>query len=306
MQTDVTFPSNGITIAGTLYTPDDHTGGPLPGVVVGHPFGSVRQQSPANYAERLARKGFAALTFDAAYQGESGGEPRFKEDPFQRAEDVRAAVSYLTTRDDIDAERIGALGICASGGYVPFAAQTDHRIKAIATVSGADIGKLFREGMGGGQDPAVLAGMLDTAAKLRTAEAQGAEPHLERGVPNTPEDADAFPKGSMYNEAYDYYRTPRGQHPNSPNWWLFRTIDQVAQFDAYGLIDLLAPRPLLMIAGSEADTRYFSEDAVSAYSGPGEVVIIDGATHIDMYDKPQYVDPASEKIVDFFGKHLAA
>ncbi|WP_425839886.1 alpha/beta hydrolase [Streptomyces fractus] len=306
MKTDVTFPSNGMALSGLLFTPDDHTGDPLPAVVIGHPFSSVKEQSPSNYAQRLAGLGFAALVFDAAYQGASEGTPRFLEDPFQRAEDVRAAVSYLTTRDDIDAERIGALGICASGGYVPFAAQTDHRIKAIATVSAADFGRIMREGLGGGQDPAVIAGMLDAAGKQRTAEAHGAEPHLERAVPEPEPGVSLDEMPALYREGSEYYRTARGQHPRSENWWVFRSVDMIAQFDAYALVDLLAPRPLLMIAGTKADTRYFSEETTERAKGPSELFLVEGATHIDMYDKPQYVDPASDKLADFFGKHLAA
>ena len=303
--TDVSFLSNGLRVAGTLFTPEETRGQKLPAIVIGHPFGSVKEQSPLNYAQRLAAQGFAALTFDAAYWGQSEGTPRFLENPWQRAEDVKAAVSYLTTREDIDAERIGALGICASGGYVPFAAQTDHRIKAIATVSAADFGRVLREGVGGGQDPAVLQGMLEAAAALRTAEANGAAPHYEHGVPNTEEAALAFPEGSMYREAYEYYRTPRAQHPRSQNQWVLRSVDMVAQFDAYGLVELLGPRPLLMVAGTKADTRYFSEEVTARLKDTAELVLIDGASHVDMYDKPEYVDPAAEKIAGFFAQHLA-
>ena len=163
MKNSVTFPSSGLALAGILFTPDHHAGDPIPAVVVSHPCGGVKEQTASLYAERLARAGFDALVFDAAYQGESEGTPRGLENPFQRAEDVRSAVTYLTTREDIDAERIAALGICGSGGYVPFAAQTDHRIKAVATISAADPGDLFRHGLCRTQGPEVLQGMLDQA-----------------------------------------------------------------------------------------------------------------------------------------------
>lgn len=304
MKTDITFPSNGIALAGTLFTPDSHAGEPLPAIVIAHPFGSVKEQSPTNYASRLAERGFAALVFDAAYQGASAGTPRYLEDPWQRTEDVKAAVTYLTTRDDIAPERIGVLGICGAGGYVVFAAQTDHRIKAVATVSSVDIGRFFRGGLDGKQPPEVLQSMLDTAGRLRTAEAKGADPHLEHCVLDTREEAEAEGTPVMFCEGYEFYRTERGQHPRSTNHWIFRCIDMLAQFDSYALIELIAPRPLLMIAGSKAETLHFSEGAIARAKEPKELFIIDGATHFDLYDKPEYVDPAVDRLTDFFGRHL--
>ncbi|KFU82042.1 hypothetical protein SAMN04489729_1554 [Amycolatopsis lurida] len=304
MKTNVTFPSAGLALAGLLYTPDDHTGAPLPAVVVSHPGGGVKEQTASIYAERLAREGYATLVFDAAYQGESEGLPRGLENPFQRAEDVRAAVTYLTTRDDIDPARIGALGICASGGYVPFAAQTDHRIKALATVSAVDIRSLLVEGLGRTQGPEVLQAMLDQAGALRTAEARGEAPAVQNWAPESPEGLEQAP--TLYREAQDYYRTPRGGHTNSTNEWPLRSIDQIAQYDSYAMIKLIAPRPLLMIIGSDADTGYFSREAIEKADGPKELFVIDGATHVALYDQDEYVTPAVTKLTGFFGEHLTA
>ncbi|MFI8347889.1 alpha/beta hydrolase [Streptomyces sp. NPDC085596] len=303
MKTKVTFPSNNLALAGILFTPDDHTGAPLPAVVVSHPGGGVKEQTASVYAERLARAGFAALVFDAAYQGESEGTPRGLENPFQRAEDVRAAVTYLTTRDDIDPARVGALGICASGGYVPFAAQTDHRVKAVATVSAVDIRSLLVEGLGRTQGPEVLSALLDQAGALRTAEARGEAPATLNWAPESADGLDEAP--TLYREAQDYYRTPRGGHPHSTNEWVLRSIDQIAQYDSYAMAELIAPRPLLMIVGSEADTAYFSREAIEKAAEPKELFVVDGATHVALYDEDAYVTPAAAKLADFFGTHLA-
>ncbi|MEV0696861.1 alpha/beta hydrolase [Saccharopolyspora sp. NPDC050389] len=304
MKTNVTFPSAGLALAGLVFTPDDHTGAPLPAVVVSHPGGGVKEQTASIYAEHLARAGYAALVFDAAYQGESEGTPRGLENPFQRAEDVRAAVTYLTTRDDIDPARIGALGICASGGYVPFAAQTDHRIKAVATVSAVDIRSLLVEGLGRTQGPEVLQAMLDQAGALRTAEARGEAPAVQNWAPESPEGLENAP--TLYREAQDYYRTSRGGHCNSTNEWPLRSIDQIAQYDSYAMIELISPRPLLMIIGSEADTGYFSREAIEKANEPKELFVIDGATHVALYDEDEYVSPAVAKLGEFFGDNLTA
>ncbi|MFJ8542438.1 alpha/beta hydrolase [Streptomyces sp. NPDC093586] len=304
MKTSVTFPSNGLLLAGILFTPDHRAGDRMPAVVVSHPGGGVKEQSPSVYAERLADAGFAALVFDAAHQGESEGEPRGLENPFQRAEDIKSAVTCLTTRDDIDPGRIGALGICASGGYVPYAAQTDHRIKGVATVSAVDLGSVFREGLGRTQDPAVLSAMLDQAGALRTAEARGAAPRLEAWIPgNAGELLETATR--QFRETYEFYCTPRGHHPRANRGWLLRGIDLIAQYDSYAMIRLIAPRPLLMIIGSEAETAYFSREAIEKAAGPKELVVIDGATHIDLYDKDEYVTPAVAELTGFFGKALA-
>lgn len=306
MKRNATFQSNGLKIAAHLYIPDDYRGcEKRAAIVVSHPFGGVKEQTAGLYAQKLSEQGFVTLAFDASYQGESEGAPRFLEDPFARAEDIRSAVTFLTTLDEVDPMRIGALGICASGGYVPYTAQTERRIKAVATVSGADMGLLFREGLGGGTSKAALDAMLEAAGQDRTEQAKGNPPRLDHIVPNSP---DEIPDGTpaLYREGCDYYRTPRAQHPNSQNKFVFSGIDKIAAYSSYDHVDLISPHPLLMIAGTEADTRYFSEMAIEKAEEPKELFLIEGATHIDLYDKPQYVDPAVIKMTSFFRQHLAS
>jgi hypothetical protein len=304
MKTEVTFKSNGLNIAGHLYTPDDiKAGEKRPAIIISHPFGGVKEQTAGLYSGKLVKKGFITLAFDASYQGESEGQPRHLEDPFARAEDIKSGVSFLSTLAQVDAERIGALGICASGGYVPYTASTERRIKAVATVSGADMGLLFREGLGGGGTEEALKQMLEAAGKDRTAPALGSPPRLEHVVPNTLAE---IPKGmpALYAEGTDYYRTPRAQHPNSQNWFVFSAVDKIAAYSSYALVHLISPHPLLMIAGSKADTLYFSKLAIEKAKEPKELFIIEGASHIDLYDKEQYVGPAVEKLDSFFKKYL--
>ncbi|MEU8935155.1 alpha/beta hydrolase [Streptomyces sp. NPDC048409] len=301
MRTDVTFTSAGITLAGHLYTPDTAAGAPLAAVVVGHPGSGVKEQTAGAYAQQLAGAGFAALAFDAAYQGESGGSPRGVEDPAQRVEDFKAAVSYLTTRPDIDSERIGALGICASGGYVIPAAATDHRIRAVATVSAVDLGLNFRVGPDGTQDPAVLQNLLDAAAAARTTEA-ASEPIAMMPLRTTQEEARAG--GRYAYEGWEYYSTDRGRHPRQADAFTFSSIDKIVTFDAFHAIDLIAPRPLLMVAGNEAATAWMSEAAVKKADEPKELHWVAGASHLDLYDR--YVPQVALKLASFFAETLSA
>ncbi|GAA3543483.1 alpha/beta hydrolase [Kribbella ginsengisoli] len=298
MRTTVTFDSAGLNLAGHLYLPDSETTDRLPAVVVGHPGTGVKEQAAGLYAERLARAGFITLAFDAAYQGESEGLPRGLEDPAHRVEDVKAAVSFLSVRDEVDPDRIGALGICASGGYVIPAAATDHRLKAIATVSAADISLQFREGADGRQDPAIIQGMLDAAATARTAEARGEGVGEFALFPASEEQARAG--GQHVFEGWQYYCTDRAQHPRSAKTLTWNSVDRIAQFDAFRFISRLGPRPLLMIAGREAVTSWMTTQAFEQASHPKELFWLDGASHVDLYDKDEYVTPAVAKLADFY------
>ncbi|MGP4019921.1 alpha/beta hydrolase [Saccharopolyspora sp. 5N708] len=302
MRTDVTFLSAGMKIAGHLYTPED-AAGPRAALVVGHPGSSVKEQASGLYARRLAEQGFVTLAFDAAHQGESEGEPRGLEDPAQRIEDIKAAVSFLTTRDEVDPDRIGMLGICASGGYGLAATATEHRIKALGTVSAVDVARQFRLGADGTQDPAVIQGMLDAAAAARTAEARGEGVQTFDLFPDTEEEARAG--GPHVYEGWEYYCTPRAGHPRSAKSLTWSSVDRIATFDAFRSVDLIAPRPLLMIVGREAVTSWMSVEAFQKAVGPKELHWIEGAVHNDLYDKDEYVTPAVAKLTDFFRGHLS-
>jgi uncharacterized protein len=303
VRTDVTFDSAGINLAGHLYLPDTDATLPRSAIVIGHPGSGVKEQAAGLYAKRLADQGFVTLAFDAAYQGESDGTPRGLEDPAHRVEDIEAAVSFLTTRAEADPDRIGALGICASGGYVLAAAPADHRIKAVATVSGVDIARQFRYGADGMQDPAVIQGMLDAAAAARTTEANGDGPQSFQLFPDTAEQARTL-GGQHGYEGYEYYCTARAAHPRSAKHLTWTSIDKMISFDAFRAIDLIAARPLLMIVGSNAVTSWMAAEAFQKAQGPKELLWIDGASHVDLYDKPEYVNPAVEKLTGFFGNEL--
>jgi fermentation-respiration switch protein FrsA (DUF1100 family) len=298
----VSFPSNGITLAGHLYLPDHAPAGLA--VVVGHPGSGVKEQTAGLYAGKLAEAGFIALTFDAAYQGESGGEPRGLEDPAHRIEDFKAAVSYLTTRDEVDPERIGVLGICASGGYVLNAAAGDHRIKAVATVSAADVARQFRFGADGTQDPSVFQSLLDTAAAARTAEARAEAVEPLNLFPATAAEARAL-GGEHAAEGFDYYRTARGEHPRSAGTMPWPSVDRMATFDAFTAVPLIT-QPLLMLVGTRAVTAWMTLEAFQRATTPKRVHWIEGASHVDLYDKPEYVTPAVEQLTTFYRSSLEA
>ncbi len=304
MKTDVKFStSGGIQLAANVYSPETTNTKRLPAIVVSHPGSGVKEQAAGLYAEHLAELGYLTVAFDCAFQGESTGEPRGLEDPAQRIEDIKAAVSYLTTRQDVDAERIGLLGICASGGYAVPAAASDHRIKAVATVSGVDIALQFRTGADGKQDPAIFRGLLDAAGKARSAEAKG-EP-VQR-FPIFPKNETAARAGGQHLfEGWDYYCTDRAQNPRSTKEMPWTSVDKIATFDAFRFIDTISPRPLLFILGSNAVTKWMSANAFENAKEPKELHWIEGASHVDLYDKPQYVGPAVARLSDFFKERLA-
>ena len=302
-RTTVTFDSAGITLVGHLHTPDAPASGPRPALVVGHPGTAVKEQTSGTYARLMAERGFVTLAFDAAHQGESGGLPRGLEDPAQRVEDFKAAVSYLTTREEVDADRIGLLGICASGSYSLAAAGGDHRVRAVAAVSTAEPARQFRLGADGTQDPAVFLALLDAAAAARSTAARGEDPGTMTMFPETVEQARAL-GGEHGAEGFDYYCTPRGGHERSAKSLAWESIDRMALHDAFLAVPLIGPRPVLQIIGERAVTAWMAVEAHQRATGPKEIHWIKDASHVDLYDRKQYVDQAVEKLTGFFTAHL--
>jgi fermentation-respiration switch protein FrsA (DUF1100 family) len=297
----VSFLSRNLKLAALFFPPASKStdrGGAA--IVICHPWTSIKEQSPANYARVLSADGFACLTYDAAYQGESEGEPRNLEDPAQRVEDIKSALTYLVGRKDVDSNKIGVLGICASGGYAPFAAQTDLRIKAVATSAAVCVGTMARRGYD--KDSSnfdVLKGQLEAATKDRNSDVGGEKVPLVHMLPEKFEDAKDLPES--FKDLASYYRTDRGHHVRADNTCLPRSWDLMANFDAFAWNSMISPRPLLMITGTKAATKWYSEDGVAKAKEPKELVVLDGLTHADLYDK---VDEAGPKCAEFFGKYL--
>ena len=298
----VKFPNQQITLAGNIFKSTKISREKYPAVIIGHPSGGVKEQTAGVYAALLAEKGFLTLAFDASYQGESGGEPRYLENPSARIEDFRCAVDYLTTRNDVDSDRIGILGMCASGGYCIKAAETDQRIKAIATVSMADLGDLFRNGLERDMTDEARQNLLTQISSQRTREVNG-EPIFYIGyVPNSAEET--VGKQNDYREGYEYYRNSPAKHDRSVNKMIFSRIDSIINFTALDHVELIYPRPLLIIAGSKANTKYFAEETFHKAKGIKRLRWIDGATHIQLYYVKKYVLEAIEELQNFFDEYL--
>ena len=300
---NVSFKSQGLKIAAHFYRPvDGSTNRDGAAVVISHPWTSIKEQSPANYARVLTQAGFFCICPDAGYQGESEGEPRNLEDPYQRVEDVKNAVTFLVAHKDVNSEKIGALGICASGGYVPYAAQTDLRIKAVATSAAVCVGTMARRGFDkDSSNLTVLQSQLKAAAEARNSEAKGKADNVEliAMLPPSLEEAPADMPES-FRDLTSYYKTDRGKNLASnkthPRGW-----DLMANFDGLRHNYMISPRPLLMITGTKAATRWYSEDGVQNAKDPKELFVIEGRTHADLYDR---LDEAGPKLVEFFGKQL--
>ncbi|MCO7262344.1 alpha/beta hydrolase [Dickeya zeae] len=297
---NIVFNNREVQIAAHLHVPEDfREDREYPALVGIHPAGGVKEQTIGLYAQRLAAHGFVVVVYDSSYQGASGGEPRLLEDPATRVEDARCAADFLTTLPFVDAARMGVYGVCAGGGYALAVAQTERRFKAVAGISATPMGEAARSAFGVPISPENQIVMLEAAAAQRTAEANGAAPVYLPFVPEKLEDINENTP-MMLREGYDYYRTPRGQHPNAKGSFLMTSLDKMLAFSTFSLIPTLLTQPLLLIAGNEADTKIYSDQAYELAREPKELFVIDGATHIALYDQPKYVDQAVDKLASFF------
>jgi uncharacterized protein len=300
----ITIPRGPIELAADLHLPDDvDAAAPLRAVVLSTPGSSVKEQIGANYASRIAARGIAALVFDPAHQGRSGGEPRDLEDPYRRGEDISYAIDALSTIPGIDPERIGVLGICAGGGYAVHTARTDHRIKAVGTVVPSNMGTAFRSFQPGGP-----AAALDTMADARTEETRTGELTRLNWLPDTLEDAAAAGLTDIdTTQAITFYRTERGGNEHSTNRRLSRGDSLLLGYDAYHLVDQLMTQPLqVVLAGRIGGTGSY-ESGMRLWElapDPVDLLVVEGAGHYEMYDVPEYVDAAVDRLVSFYSDRL--
>ncbi|MGW6007811.1 alpha/beta hydrolase [Streptomyces sp. NPDC055210] len=300
----ITIPRGPIELAAHLHLPDspDRTH-PQRVVVLSTPGSSVKEQIGANYASRLAARGIAALVFDPAHQGRSGGEPRDLEDPYRRGEDISYAIDALTTIAGIDPQRVGILGICAGGGYAVHTARTDHRIKAVATVVPGNMGTSFRS-----FQPDGPAAALDALADARTEESRSGEPARVNWLPDTLEEAQAVGATDIdTTQAITYYRTERGGNEYSTNRRLARGDSLLLGYDAYHLVDQLMTQPLQVILAGRIGNTGSYESGMQLWNlapNPVDLMVVDGAGHYEMYDEPEYVDAAVDRLTTFYSNHL--
>ena len=300
--TKVTFHNRyGVTLAADLYIPKD-AAGKLSAIAVSGPFGAVKEQAAGLYAQTLAERGFLTLAFDPSFTGESGGEPRYVASPDINTEDFSAAVDYLSTRDDVDAERIGILGICGWGGFAINAAAIDTRIKATVAATMYDISRCTANGYFDAADNAdARYEMRKQLNAQRTEDYRNGTYALAGGVVDPlPEDAPQFVK-----DYYAYYKTPRGYHKrslNSNSGWNKTSSLSFINMPILSYSDEIRSA-VLLIHGEKAHSRYFSEDAFKKLKGDNkELLIVPGASHTDLYDNLNVIP--FDKMVQFYREYL--
>lgn len=301
-----TYIVNGIEIAANIYTPADYDAKSdrlYPAIVVAHPNGGVKEQVAGLMAQKLAEAGFVTIAADASYQGASGGVPRGTDYPANRINDISGMVDFISNYPGVDASRIGALGICGGGGYTLGAAQSDKRIKAVATLSMFNSGRVRRNGFqDSGMDTIIQ--RLSHAAESRAQEASGGEIVYIGDMSGMSDEEAAKLPFALYRDGFVYYLRSHA-HPNSTFSYTENSLMKLMMWDAEDRMNLIT-QPLLMICGDSADTRYMTDDAFAKATGTAdkELFLIPGAQHIETYHVKEYVEKETGKLSDFFKKKL--
>ena len=292
-------------VAGNLFIPKNiDRKVRYPAIVVGHPMGATKEQSANLYATKMAERGFVTLSLDLSFWGASEGHPRNAVAPDIYAEDFSAAADFLRTQAFVDKARIGAIGICGSGGFVISAAKIDPRIKAVATVNMYDMGAVTRNGLKHGQSLEQRKAIIASAAEQRDVEFRGGDTKYTGGT-DKQLTADTHP---IQREFFDFYRTPRGEFTPKGSTPLLTTHPTLASnvkfmnFYPFSDIETISPRPMLFVAGELAHSREFSEDAYRLAGQPKQLLIIPGANHVDLYDRVNLIP--FDKLTAFFQQHL--
>ena len=307
----------GIVLMADLYQPRSASG-ELAALAISGPFGAVKEQVSGLYAQTLAERGFVTLAFDPSCTGESSGETRNMASPDLNTEDFSAAVDFLGLQPNVDRRRIGAIGICGLGGMALTAATSDSRIKAVATASMYDMSRSMSRGHRDGYTREQRQQVVAYLSQQRWADAQSGryalgyhevpfdgEGHLLQGQRVLPESLPANPD-PVLRAFFDYYRTPRGFHPrsiNSSTAWTATTPMPFFSFPMYANIDMVSPRPVLLVVGANAHSRYYSEDAYQAARDPRELAIVPHADHVDLYDRMDKIP--FDKLASFFHLNLS-
>ncbi len=299
----VTFTNRyGITLAADLYTPKARDAARLPAIVVSGPFGAVKEQSSGLYAQTMAERGFVTLAFDPSYTGESGGEPRNVASPDINTEDFSAAVDFIGLRPEVDRERIGVIGICGWGGMALNAVASDKRVKAVVASTMYDMTRVMSKGYNDSVTLEQRTQALEQLSRQRWVDAEMGSPAYQ-----PPYNVLKGGEPQFMVDYHDYYSTPRGYHKravNSGNSWTQTTPLSFMNMPILTYIAEISPRPVLLIHGENAHSRYFSETAFAAAAEPKELVIIPGASHTDLYDKVDVIP--FDKLANFFEQHLSA
>ena len=293
----------GITVAGDLYTSKTlDKSKKHAAIVIGTPYGGCKEQGAGIYGMHLAKRGFVAVAFDESYNGDSTGEPRHVSSPDIFVEDFSAGVDFLGTLPYVDRERIGAIGICGSGGFAITAAQVDKRIKAVAAVSMYDMSRCTHNDWMDSMTKEQYNAMLDGFAQQRWKDVDNGHPSYNPSFPEKP--TTSVPEGidPIGGEFWEYYAMKRGHHPHARGGFTDTSAMAFCNFPLMNYIETISPRPILFVIGENAHSRYFSEDAFKRAAEPKELVIIPGARHIDLYDRVDMIP--FDKLESYFKQYL--